>query len=64
MLFRSYGRQRAKTGADAGTTDADVDRQLPFSRESVTWLELTLIDQTADVCDHQLRGNTIKGARL
>jgi hypothetical protein len=41
-----------------------VDGELPFGREPIAWLELTLVDQTADVCNHQLRGDTIKGARL
>jgi hypothetical protein len=38
--------------------------QLAFGWEAIPRLELTCIDQTADVCDHQLRGDTIKGARL
>jgi hypothetical protein len=41
-----------------------VDREFTFGREAIARLELTLVDQTADVCNHQLRGNTIKGARL
>jgi hypothetical protein len=63
-LHDAHRRERAETGADARTTDADVDRKLAFRRETVAGLELTLIDQAADVRDHQLRGDTIKGARL
>jgi len=63
-LDNPHRGQRAKAGADTGATDPDVDRQLPFGRETIAGLELTGIDQTPDVCDHQLRGDTIKGARL
>jgi hypothetical protein len=47
-----HGRKRAQTRADAGATDADVDRELAFSRKAIARLQLTLVDQAADVCNH------------
>jgi hypothetical protein len=59
-LHDTHRGERAKSGAHAGATDPDLYGELTLGRKTIAWFELALVNQAADVRDHQFCGDPIK----
>jgi hypothetical protein len=59
-LDDTHRGQRAKAGTHAGAADPNLHGKLAFGWKTVAWFELALVDQAADVRDHQFCGDPIK----
>src|SRR5438552_18431716 len=60
----TLGAKRAQARADARTADGDLPRQLALRRQSLSRLQLSAEDQSADVADDSAAGKPLGRIQL